>query len=55
MWDQVIKVHFQEKFEDTKAVNRSTIQWPTEKGQQHKQKQHRKLKIEQHEHHKQPG
>ena len=24
MWDQVIKVHFQEKFEDTKAVNRST-------------------------------
>jgi len=24
MWDRVIKVHFQEKFEDIKAVNRST-------------------------------
>jgi hypothetical protein len=24
MWDQVIKVHFQEHFEDIKVVNRST-------------------------------
>ena len=45
MWDQVIKVHFQESLKILKPLLEvREIQWPTEKGQQHKTKTTQKTK-----------